>query len=165
MEGYVKNISGVPQYIMKRQVLPGETISAKALEERYWEVSGANTVHVFVRWLRKFVFEGTAAWEINLVDEKGSKAAIHKNMSKTKEVKDVVENKEEEKPKQQVINRGVVTPKITAAELVKVSYKKCAELAAKCSDEKVLKEALQKASTMARKEKTCQVLRDRLLEL
>ncbi len=152
MKGYVKNIGKAPQYIMKRHVAPLDIIPIEDIEKRYLEVSGAKNAASFTKWLRKYVFEGTSIWDVSITDKEAPSKP-----DKPKPVK--------KKSGKITAGTGGIQTKVTPAQLVKVSYKKCAELAAKCSDPRVIKEALQKANTMARKEKTCQILRDRLAEL
>ena len=155
MKGYVKNMSISPFYVMKRSVATGDIIPIEDIVRRYLEVSGAKDAKSFVAWLKKYVFEGAGVWEINIVDDDSTQ--------------DVCPEPTDTKPKDNsraaTAKSGSVIPKVDPAQLVKVSYKKCIELAAKCSEPRILKQALQRASTMARKEKTCQVLRDRLAEL
>lgn len=171
MEGYVKNISSTPQYIMKRHVLPGAVISIEDLTDRYLEQSGATKSTVFVKWLRKFVFSGVSMWEINISD-----TVVESTEAKPSDEENTVENNEDANivteqevkvndSKKVTVNLGSVIPAIEAKDLVTVSYKKCAELAARCMDPKVIKEALQRANTMPRKAKTCNILRERLAEL
>lgn len=162
MNGYVKNVGKIPQYIMKRNVLSGDIISVEDIEDRYLEVSGAKSAKQLVAWLRKFVFEG-ATWEVNITDVKKTSVVPEADTKSTAKLDKV--SKDGRDSKTVSPNVGAVSPKVTAKDLVKVSYKKCAELAAKCSDARVIKEALQKANTMPRKEKVCSILRDRLAEL
>jgi hypothetical protein len=157
MKGYVKNISLLPQYIMKRNVNPSGVIPAADIEAAFYTRSGTKNTSSFVKWLRGGIFSETTVWEINIVDdvEKDDKKSEAPSKKDNKSRRESVVNLSDEK----------VIPKVTAAYLVKVSSEKCKELASKCSDTKVLQDALQKANTMPRKSKTCKVLRDRLDDL
>lgn len=159
MEGYVKNISVVPFYIMKRTVVPGESLSADEIKNRYYNESGASTDAKFIEWLKATVFLDTTVWEINL------------KVSKPRKQKDDNEKVEEEKPKPSSTphivktNPNAKVNELDPNKLLKMSAADCKKFLEECDDTKFLKQLLIKAEKMARKQKTCKVIRDRLGEL
>ena len=156
MEGYVKNISRVPFYIMKRTVVPGESLSAEEIKKRYYNESGASTDAKFIEWLKSTVFLDTSVWEMKL------------RVSKPRKNKDDNNDQASNKPSTPHVvktNPNVKVDELDPNKLLKMSAVDCKKFLEKCDDTKFLKQLLSKAEKMARKQKTCKVIRDRLGEL
>ena len=131
MKGYVKNISLLPYYVMKRTVNPSDIISASDIEKTYFARSGATDASSFVKWLREGVFLETSIWEVNITDDvekEAKKFPVKKPGNKPKKKK-----RKKGAPIKDLTNRNVV-PEVTAAYLVKARVEICKEMAAKCKD-------------------------------
>lgn len=157
MEGYVKNISRVPFYIMKRFVSPGESLSADELKERYFGESGATTDDKLIEWLKTTVFLDTTVWEVNLSPSRQRKHSTSKQAS--------TEVKRSSTPHVVKTTPKVKVDDLDPAKLLKMSAPDCKKALDKCTDTKFLKQLLAKAEKMARKQKTCKVLREKLADL
>ena len=153
MKGYVKNKTTMWTHAMKRAIGPGGTVSLKELYKQYGKKHNLAEGQEFVTWLKTIKLTDTTRWEVVLEHDK-SKA------QKTKEIAAEAQAEAEEIKKEPTIKEMGVE------DIVGLSVRRARELLPKMTDIKLLKYALQEASSgRAGKDSLCIMLRKRIQEI
>ena len=161
MKGYVRNVSSFPMYAFKRSVAPGENVPAKEIYDNYFDVSGASNDAEFLDWLRTTVFREANLWMVNL------SAGMEEEPAKPKTTSESDTDLNASRSKSHIVttNVNVKQEDVDPVKVLKMSAEKCKVAVEEIDDVKLLKQMLAKASSMARKQKVCKIISDRLEEL
>ena len=166
MEGYVKNISKLPRYALKRHFLAGARASLEELYAQYGEKHGLKSGEEFVYWLRNVKLKDKTVWDINFED--GSTKAEKPEDNKVTITGKITatSDKKIDLPVAKDVGRAAqVKTELTYEDVAEFSVRKAREEVPKIKDLKILKHALNVANQRPNKETLCRILRKKIEEM